>query len=151
MPKFTLLGLSCSPLSLKYPKYGPLWPKHGPHMVLKIGFSWISIRVPREVSCQIAHCWVYPIAPFTRNGPNMALLWPRHGPHIVLEIGSFWIIIIVPRDAPCQTSICWLIPVAPFPRNGQKWPFYGKTWSTHGPALYGQNMVLTWSLKWVFP
>ena len=26
-----------------------------------------------------------------------------------------------------------------------------KTWSTHGSALYGQNMVLTWSLKLVLP
>ena len=56
------------------------WPKHGLHLVLKIGSTWILINMPRDVPCQISHCWVYPVVPFLRNGQNMALLWPKHGP-----------------------------------------------------------------------
>ena len=137
MQKFTLLGLSCIPLSEKWPKYGCLRPNLCPHMVLKIGSSWILINVPGDVPCQISHCWVYPVAPFLRNGQNMALLWPKHGPHIVLQISLSWILFIVPRDVTCQISHCWVYPLAPFPRNGQS------------IALYGQNMVLKWSLKLV--
>merc|ERR1711954_553066 len=69
----------------------------------------------------------------------MALLWPKHGPHMVLKIDSSRILMIVPRDVPCQISHCWAYQVAPFPRNGQIM------------VLYGQNMVLTWSLKLVLP
>ena len=50
-----------------------LRPKHGPHMVLQIGSSLILIIVPRDVQFQISHYWVYPEAPFHRNGQNMAL------------------------------------------------------------------------------
>ena len=78
-------------------------------------------------------------SPFPRNGQNMALLWPKYGPHMVLQIGSSQILIIVPRDVPCKGSHCWVYPVAPFLRNGQN------------IALHGQNMVLTWSLKFVLP
>merc|ERR1711954_239287 len=78
-------------------------------------------------------------SPFSRNGQNMALLWTKHGPHMVLQIGSSHILIILPRDVPCQILHCWVYPVAPFLRNGQNM------------ALYGQNMVLTWSLKLVLP
>ena len=49
-----------------------LWPKHGPHKVPKIGPSCIWINMPRDVPCQISHLWVYPVAPFPRNGQ----LWP---------------------------------------------------------------------------
>merc|ERR1711954_235172 len=73
MPNFTILVVSHSLIFLEWPKYGPSWPKHGPHMVLKIGPSLILINVPRDVPCQISHCWVYPVAPFPRNGQNMAL------------------------------------------------------------------------------
>ena len=80
MPNLTLLGLSCSPLSLKRPKYGPLWSKHGPHLVLEFFSSWILVIVTRDVSCQSSHCLVYPVAPFPRNSQNMAL----YGQNMVL-------------------------------------------------------------------
>ena len=39
IPNFTLLGLSCSPLSWKWLNMALLWPKNGAHMVLHIGYS----------------------------------------------------------------------------------------------------------------
>ena len=81
-----------------------LWPKHGPHMVLQIGSSWIIIDVPRDASCQISRFWVYPIVPFSSKWQKYGLFRPKHGPHMVLQIGSSWILINVPRDAPCQIS-----------------------------------------------
>ena len=62
-----------------------LWPKHGPHMILQMGFSWILIDVPRDAPCQISFCWLNPVAPSLRNGTNVVLLWPKHGPHMVLQ------------------------------------------------------------------
>ena len=82
---------------------------------------------------------MYPLAPFPEIAKNMVFLWPKHSPQMVFKIGSSGILINVPRDVPCQISHCWVYPVAPFPRNGQNM------------ALYGQNMVLTWSLKLVLP
>ena len=111
-------------------KYGPLLPKHGPHMVLKIVSSWILIIVARDVPCQISHCWVCTVALYPRNDQNMALLWQKYGPCMVLQIGSSWILMIVPRDVQCKISHCWVYPLAPFSRNGQNM------------ALYGQNIVL---------
>ena len=112
-----------------------LWPKHGPHMVLQIGSSWIIIYVPRDTQFQISHCWMSPVASFPRNGQNIAILWPKHGPHMVLQIGSSWIIIYVPRDAPRQISQFWVYPIVPF---SYKWPKYGpfmaKTRSSHDPS-----------------
>ena len=139
MPNFTWLGISSNPLSLKWPKYCPLWPKQGPHIVLKIGSIWFLIAMSRVVPCQISHCWVYPVASFLRNGQNMALLWPKHGSHMVLQFGYSCILIYVPRDVSCQISHCWVYPVVPFPRNGQN------------KALHGWNMVLTWSMRLVRP
>ena len=110
-----------------------LWPKHCPHMVLKIGSFSISINLLRDVPCKISHCWVYPVAPSPRNGSNMALSWPKHGPHMVLEIGSSWILINGPRDVSCQISHCWVYNLAQFPKDSQNM------------AIYGQNMVHTWS------
>ena len=49
--------------------------KHGPHMVLKFAYSGIVINVPRDVPCQISHCWVHPVAPFPKIGQNMVLIW----------------------------------------------------------------------------
>ena len=118
MPNFTLLGVSCSPISYKWPKYGPLWPNNGPLMVLKIGPSWILINVPRDVPCKISLFFVYSVAPLPRNGQNMALLWPKHGAHMVLQICSAWILIDVSRDVVCQISHYWVYHVASFPRNG---------------------------------
>ena len=131
MPNFTLLSVSCISLSKQWPRYGLLWPKLGPKMLLQTGSSWILINVPRDVPCQISHCWVYPVAPFSRNGQNMDLC----GQNMVLKIGSFWILITMPRVVPCQISHHWVYPLAHFPRNYQKWPFYG------------QNLVFTWSFK----
>ena len=112
-----------------------LLAKHGLHMFLDIGSSWISINVSRGVTCQISYCWVYPEAPFHRNGQNMALFWPEHGLHMVLKIGSSWILINVPRDIPCNISHCLVYSVAPFPRNGQNMAFLLPI------------MVLAWSFK----
>ena len=50
-----------------------LWPKHGAHMVLQVGSSWILVIVPGDVPCQSSHCWVDPVAPFPKTGQNMAL------------------------------------------------------------------------------
>ena len=113
----------------------PSWPKHGLHLVLKIGSTWILINMPRDVPCQISHCRVYPVVPCLKNSQNMALLLPKHGPHRVFQIGSFWISITMPRVVSCQISHCWVYPVAPLPKNYQKKHFYGL------------NMVLTWSFK----
>ena len=77
-----------------------LWPKNGLNMVLQIGSSLILIIVPKNVPCQIGHCRVFNVAPFTRNCQNIALLWCKHGPNMVLQIGSSLILINVPRDAP---------------------------------------------------
>ena len=96
-PNFMLLAVFCSPFPRNGQNVVLLWPKHGPHIILKIGFLlslndcgphmvlrigslWIFINVPRDVPFQISHCWVYPVAPTPRNGKNMAILWPKHGP-----------------------------------------------------------------------
>ena len=86
--KFRIAGCILLSPFLEMAKNGPLWLKHGSHMVLKIGSSSILINMPMEVPYQISHCWVYPVVPFPRNGQNMALSWPKHGPHMVLLIGS---------------------------------------------------------------
>ena len=64
MPNFILLGVSCSPLSRNGQHMALLWPKHGPHTVLQIGFSWTIINVPRDSPCKISQFLVYPIVPF---------------------------------------------------------------------------------------
>ena len=69
----------------------------------------------------------------------MAKILLKHGPHMVLKINSSQVIINVPRDVPCQISHCQVYPVAPFPGNGKN------------IALYSQNMILTWFLKFVLP
>ena len=130
--KFHIAGIILLSPFLEIAKYGPLWPKHSPHLVLKIGSSWILINVPRDVPCQISHCWVYPVAPFPINGQNMALLWPKNCPQMVLNIRPSWILITVPRDVPCQFSHDWVYPIDPFPKNGQNMALL---WPKHG--LYG--------------
>merc|ERR1712082_167714 len=61
-----------------------LWPKYGPHMVLKICSPCIIINVPREAPCKISQFRVYPIVPFSKKwqkyGPFMAKTWSSHGP-----------------------------------------------------------------------
>ena len=113
MPNFTFLAKSCSPIPRNAHNVALLWPKHGPHMVLQMGSSWILTNVPRDAPCQISLCCLSPVAPFPRNGQNMALLWPKHGPHMVLQISSSWILINVPRDASCHISQFWGFPVVP--------------------------------------
>ena len=39
-------------------KMALLWPKHGTHMALQIGSSWILINVPRDAPCQISDSWL---------------------------------------------------------------------------------------------
>ena len=138
MPYFTLLGVSCSLLFLEMAK---ILPFYGQNMVLQIGSSWILIIVPRDVTCPISHCWVFPVAPLPKNGQKWPFygqnmvhtwsgpLWPKHGP----QIGSSWILINVPRYVPCQISRCWVYHVAPSPRNGLNM------------ALFGQNMAIDWN------
>ena len=76
-----------------------------------------------------------PSSPFPRNGQNMALLWPKNGPHIVLQMSSSWIIINVPREATYQISQYRVYPMVPFSKKWPKYgPFFGKTWSSHGPS-----------------
>ena len=130
-----------------------LRPKHGPHMVLQIGSSWILIIVSRDVTRQISHCWVFPVAPLPKNGQNMALLWqnmvhtwsspswPKHGLHLVLKIGSTWILINMPRDVPCQISHCQVYPVVLFLKNG-------KNMALLLPKL-GPNMFLQIASSWI--
>ena len=115
-----------------------LWPKHGLHLVLQIGSSWIIINVPRNVPNQISTCWVYPVAHTPKNCKTMAFLWPKHGPHLVLQIGPSWIKINIPSDDPCQISQFWVYTIVPFFIEMSK----------NGP--YGQNTVLTWSFKIFF-
>ena len=112
-----------------------LLPKHGPHMVLQMGSSWILTNVPRDALCQISHCCLNPVAPIPRNGQNMALLWPKHGAHMVLQVGSTWILVIVARDVPCQSSHFWVY--------SKKWPTYDPLWPMHCP-----HMVLQIGYSW---
>ena len=118
-------------------KFGPSWPKHGPHLVLKIGSSWNLKNVPKDVPFQISHCWVYPKAHFPKNSHNMTLLWQKHGPNMILHIGSSWNLIDEPMTAPCQFSQFRVYSIFPF---SWKWPKYGpfiaKTWSSHGPSIW---------------
>ena len=136
IPNFLLLGASFSPLSKKWPKHGPL------------------IIVPREVTRQISHCWVFPVAPLPKNGQNMALLWqnmvhtwsspswPKHGLHLVLKIGSTWILINMPRDVPCQISHCQVYPVVPFLKNGQNMALLLPKHGPHMVVQIGSNLNL---------
>ena len=132
---------------IRNPRYGKniitLLPKHGPHIVLKMGSSWILINVPRDAPCQISLCWLNPVAPFPRNGHNVALLWPKHGPYMVLKMGSSWTSISVPRDVPCQILHCWVYPVVPFPKNGKNMALL---WPKHGPhmVLHPKSESLVW-------
>ena len=108
----------------------PLWSKHGPQIVLKIGVpEYLSMCLGMfHAKFQIAGCILLPLF------LEMAKIWPfmaKHGPHIVLHISSSWIFINLQWDALCQVSHSLLDPVASFQRNGQNM------------ALYGQNIVLT--------
>ena len=77
----------CIPLS-PFPRNGQnmalLWPKYGPHMVLKISSSWIIINVPREAPCKISQSRVYSIVNFSskwqKYGPFTAKTWSSHCP-----------------------------------------------------------------------
>ena len=61
-----------------------LWPKCGPHMVLKISSSWIIINVPRDAPSKISQFRVYPIVlsskKWPKYGPFMAKKGSSHGP-----------------------------------------------------------------------
>ena len=123
-----------------YPRNGQnialLWPKHGPHMVLQMASSWILINVPMDVPCQISHWWVYPEAPFLKNGNNVALLWPKHGPSnwFFLKLNQCAHGFSMPNFTILDVSHSPL-----FLEMAKTWPFYG------------QNMVVTWSIKLILP
>ena len=110
-----------------------LLPKHGPHIVLQMGSSWILTNEPRDALCQISHCCLNPAAPFPRNGQIIALIWSKHKLHVVFQIASSWTLINVPKDAPCQISHSQVYPVTPFPRNGQNMALL---LPKHGPHMF---------------
>ena len=64
----------------------------------------------------------------------MAQTWYSHG----YLIWFFLNLNQCGQGCSMKISHSWMYPVTPFPRNGQNM------------ALYGQNMLLTWSLKLVF-
>jgi len=116
-----------------------LWPKHCPHMVLKIGSFSISINLLRDVPSKISHCWVYPVAPFPRNGK----IWPFYWQNMVFTCS---LILVLPESQSmcpgvlhAKFHIAGFILKLPFIEMGKIWPFSG------------QNMVLTWFLKLVLP
>jgi len=87
-----------------------LWPKHCPHMVLKIGSSSISINLLRDVPCQISHCWVYPVAPFPRNGK----IWPFYWQNMVFTCSLILVLLesqsMCPGMLHAKFHIAGLIP-----------------------------------------
>ena len=131
LPNFTLLGISSSPLSSRWQKYGPLLPNNGSHMVLQMCSSWIQLMCPGN-----------PMQNFTVldvfcNNQNMALLWPKHGPHMILQIIFSWFLINRPKDVQSQSLHCWVYPVAAFPRNSQN---IALLWPKQGPSnLFSLN------------
>ena len=104
-----------------------LWPKHGPHMDLQIGSSWISIIVPRNFPWQSSHCWVSPVAPFPRNGQNMALLWPEDGP------SNFFFLNLNHCEQGCSKPNFTLLGLSCSPLSW-KCPKYGPLWPKHCPS-----------------
>ena len=128
------------PFSQNGQNMAPLWPKHGPHMVLQIDSSWIIVIMPRDDPCQISQFWVYPIVPFSYKLPKyghfMAKTWSSHGP-------SSWFFM-----NHNQSAQGWSMPnftilgVSHHPlflEMAKIWPFHG------------QKMVFTWSIKLVLP
>ena len=95
MPNLILLGVSCSPLSLKWPKYGPFvaktWSLHGPSNWLFLNFNYWTkgYSMPNFIFLGL------PISPFLKNGKNMAL----YGQNMVL----IWSLKLV---LPESLSIC---------------------------------------------
>ena len=61
-----------------------LWQKQGPNMILKIVSSSILMVVLRAAPCQISHCWMYLLSPFSKNCQNTVLYSP-----IMVFIWSF--------------------------------------------------------------
>ena len=93
-----------------------------------------------EVTCQISHCWVHPVAPLPRNDQNMAL----YGQYRILKVkwSSNWFLLNLNHCAQgCHVKflIARFILLPPFLDMAKTWPFYC------------QNMVLTWSFKLVLP
>ena len=101
-----------------------LWPKHGAHMVLQVGSTWILVIV----SCQSSHSWVYPVAPFPRNGPEYGPLWLKHGP-------SNWFFLNLNQCAKgCSMPNFTLLGVScsPLSRYGQNMALF---WPKNGPHM----------------
>ena len=64
MPNFTLMDVSCSPFSWKWPKYGPFttktWSSHGPSNCFFLNYN----QCAQGCSMQISQFWVYPTVHF---------------------------------------------------------------------------------------
>ena len=138
MPNLTLLGVSCSPLSTNGQNMAFLLSKHGPHMVLQIGFPESQSLCPGMLHATFHNSGGI-LSPFLRNGQNMAPLWPKPGPHLFLHIGSSWISAMCLGLFRANFHIAWCILYPPIRVLAKIWPFYG------------QNMTLTWSFKLVLP
>merc|ERR1711954_123366 len=109
-------------------------------MLLQISSSWIIINLPRDVPCQILQFWVYPIVPFSykwpKYGPCMAKTWSSHGP-------SNWFFLNhnqCSQGGSMPTFTILGVSHSPlFIEMAKIWPFYG------------QNMVLTWNIAFLWP
>ena len=77
MSNFTLLDVSSNSLSQKRPKYGPLQPKHGPHMALlwpKHGSSnWFFLN-PKQCS---KGCFMLNITLLGESCSPLSQKWPK--------------------------------------------------------------------------
>ena len=81
MPNFTWLGLSCSCVSYKWPKYVPLmaktWSSYGPEY-------WIFLNLNQcDQGCSMPNFTILGVS----NGPlslEMAEIWPFYGQNIAL-------------------------------------------------------------------
>ena len=110
----------------------------------------------RDVPCQISHCWVYPVAPFPRNGK----IWPFYWQNMVFTCS---LILVLPESQ----SMCPGMLHAKFHIAGfiLKLPFiemalYGKTLFSHGLSNWfflnfnqcAQGCYMpNFTLLWVYP
>ena len=101
-------------------------------MVLKIGSFAISINLLRDVPSQISHCWVYPVAPFPRNGK----IWPFYWQNMVFTCSL--ILVLLESQSMClgmlhaKFHIAGFILKLPFIEMGKIWPFLARTLSYVG-------------------
>ena len=139
MPNFTLLGLSCSPLSQKWPKYG----LHCQNIVLTWPFKLVLLNLNKCAqgyslpNFQLLGVSSSPLSlKQPKFGPFMAKAWSSHDP-------SNWFSLNHNHCAQgCSMlnfTILGVVIRSLFLVMAKIWPFYG------------QNMVLSWSFKLVLP